>query len=195
VLVLVIGGVGAFAIYTFGWRGDSSSEQRAMADAEAIAAQWCDPQVCIVESVTHIDGDAWQAVLRNPGRGYVVCALLQTDRFAERASGDFAGASLMTCPEARPGRSHNVKVGAEWWETGYAGNELAPSKWAFGKQLNEAIFDCVGRGPTRASRFRHFACTYEYGGASLDQSGRVEITTTGRNTLRVDSFTFRDSSR
>ena len=55
--------------------------------------------------------------------------------------------------------------------------------------LSEAIFDCVGQGASpNGGAFRHFACTYDFGGKSVDQSGRVEIVTTGRDAFRVASF-------
>jgi hypothetical protein len=35
--------------------------------------------------------------------------------------------------------------------------------------------------------YRRFACTYDFGGRDLHQSGRLEIMTTGRDTFRVSS--------
>jgi hypothetical protein len=187
VLAVTAGAVAGFAIYTFGWRGDNSTSQQASAYADAIAAQ-CDPHACAVERLARIEGDDWKAVLRDPSDGQVFCALIQADRFAERAAGGFAGVSRLNCAEARAGRAP-PRLGPEWWKPGEASEKLAHSRWAFSHQLSEAIFDCVGQGTRRDDRrFRRFACTYEYGGASLDRSGRVEVTTTARDRFRVDSF-------
>ena len=98
-LVVIVGAVAAFAIYTFEWRGNGASSERARAYAEAVAAT-CEPEACEVGGLTRISENDWKIVLRNPGTGSVGCALLQTDRFAQRADGDFAGASRMGCAEA-----------------------------------------------------------------------------------------------
>ena len=190
-LVVVTGAVAALAIYTFAWRSDNGSSEREARSYAAAVAATCDPRACQIRRLVHIGGDDWKAVLREPTDGQVGCLLIQTNRFAERASGNFAGASRMRCPEARPPRVRAAKqpqpVGPEWWDTDEAATTIEHSRWAFSHNLKQAIFDCVGQGVSRGELFRHFACTYDYGGAQLNESGRVEITTTGRDTFRVVS--------
>jgi hypothetical protein len=192
VLIVVAGAVAAFGIYTWGWRDDDSGDSsRARAYAETIAAQ-CDPHPCQVRSVTHISGDDWKVVLRNPAGGAVSCGLIQIDRFAERASGDFAGASRMQCAEQRSATTVSqpkpAPIGPEWWATDVAEGKVEHSTWASDNNLSQAIFDCIGKGASRGDElFRRFACTYEYGGTNLDQTGRIEIVATGRDSFRVVS--------
>jgi hypothetical protein len=155
-------------------------------------AATCHPRACQVKRLVHIGGDDWKAVLRDPTDSQVGCVLIQTNRFADRASGDFAGASHMRCPEARPphvrAAAQPQPLGPQWWTPDEAASKLEHSTWAFSHNLNRAIFDCVGQRVSRDDYFRRFACTYDYGGTALDQSGRVEIVTTGGDTFRVVSM-------
>jgi hypothetical protein len=191
-LVVVGGAVAAFAIYTFGWRDDEgSSAERARAYAATLAAS-CDPHSCRVVRVSHISGNDWKVVLRVPATGRIVCAIIQTNRFAERASGDFAGAARMRCPEARPGQAQAsgpapAPVGPAWWDETQAEDNIEHSKWVFDNGINGGVFSCVGQGPIRQGLFRRFACTYESAGPQLDKSGRLVIVTTGSDTFRVVS--------
>lgn len=191
VLVLVTGAVAAFGIYTWGWRDDddTGSASRARAYADAVAAS-CDPEPCQVRSLTHISGNDWKVVFRVPSTGEIGCELIQTNRFSDLASGGFAGASRMKCAEERSGTSGSrpkpVPIGPEWWATDVAEGKIEHSKWASDNSLSEAIFDCIGKGASRGDElFRRFACTYSYGGPQLDQTGRIEIVATGRDSFRV----------
>jgi hypothetical protein len=153
VLVVVAGAVATFGIYTWGWRDDedTGSASRARAYADAVAAS-CDPEPCRVRSLDHISGDDWKVVLRNPTSGSVGCALIQTNRFAERASGDFAGASRMECPETRSGKTtpEAAPPGPGWWSEDVAAQKIEHSRWASDNELDQAIFDCIGQGASRA---------------------------------------------
>jgi hypothetical protein len=191
VLVVVIGAVAAFAVYAFGWHdGDSgsSSSRQVHAYAAAIAAT-CTGAACQIKSLDHLGGDDWKVVLRNPRSGAVGCLLIQTNRFAERAGGDFAGAARMRCPERRVGRAAKgaAPIGPAWWDTGQAEDNLDHSQWAFDNGVNGAVFSCIGQGEGRGDGpyYRRFVCTYEAGGPNADRNGRVVLATTGANTFRI----------
>jgi hypothetical protein len=196
VLVVVAGAVSAFGIYTRGWHSDDSGDpSRARAYAETLAAQ-CDPDACEVSSVTHVSGNDWKVVLRNPKSGGVGCVLVQADRFAERADSNFSGASRMSCAEERsattvskPLKPKPPPIGPEWWDQDRATENVGHSKWASDNSLDQAVFDCLGQGRVRAEDlYRRFACTYSYGGPNSNKSGRIEIVTTGRDSFRVVSM-------
>lgn len=106
-LVVVVGTLGAFALYTFEWRDTGEDDERARAQSYAWAiAQTCERvERCRVARVVRVAPGLWRVriaadrVWLAESETYASdsCVLIQVDRFAPRADGWFSGASGGSC--------------------------------------------------------------------------------------------------
>jgi hypothetical protein len=81
VLVLVAGGVAAFAIYTFGWRDSEQAGDRARADLDA--RELC--RGCQPKGLKHRAGSVWEVYVRGS------CFLIDVERFSLREQAGVIG--------------------------------------------------------------------------------------------------------
>ncbi len=104
VAVLVAGALGAFAIYTFGWRNSSSSEERAKARADAeevlsyikrLPSRGC--VGCRVGEVKRVAPQIWRVRLEDRNGAPFQCFNIHLDKY-QLATNHTAGIVRVVCP-------------------------------------------------------------------------------------------------
>ncbi len=112
VAVVVVGGVAAFSIYTWGWRTDTGSAELARLDAQVVEQS----DACLVPSsptcprigdVNRLAGSLWRvelagATFTDKGSTYGLCLMIDVRRFQATGYGAkggprFDGVSLGRC--------------------------------------------------------------------------------------------------
>jgi hypothetical protein len=97
VLVLVVGAVAAFAIWTFRDDEASSSDDAALARAYAgVIAQ--DTGKVTIESVGRVSGDVWKVRAKGQVTGTVSCLLIDLSRFRRLGNDDYEGIIVQAMP-------------------------------------------------------------------------------------------------
>jgi hypothetical protein len=108
VLVLVLGLVGAFAVYTFGWRDDDDADERTralIAIEELRIEAACFPPACDAENVEQLAPQIWRVeFLRRETANQLAdraCYAIHLDRFRvlgiDRSGNDVRGLARITC--------------------------------------------------------------------------------------------------
>jgi polar amino acid transport system substrate-binding protein len=93
--LLAIAGVGAFAVYTWGWRDQGGADERRIAEASsrAVLAARCGQRPCITQELMQEAPRMWRVRLAGAVNE---CHLIDLDRFVTRG-GRIEGASRVPC--------------------------------------------------------------------------------------------------
>lgn len=94
--IVVGGGVGTFAIYTFGWHeSDSNDSERARAVAYAQEIVGVTRQALELSGIARVNSGLWRARFWQSGR--FTCLQIHLDRFAVQSASETRGVSRVTC--------------------------------------------------------------------------------------------------